>query len=64
MQVSTQLQISPFIVTFWTVLVVKYGCKQVRNIPIIVSKLLTIAIRSGCALRLESQRTPFSGTGC
>ena len=50
-------------ISFATNLAANFGCYQFRIMPEIVSKLLHIAIWSGCAVWLESKQTPFSWTG-
>ena len=44
-------------------LAANFGCNRLKFMPEIVSKLDCAYIWSGCALRLESEQTPFSCTG-
>ena len=46
-----------------TDLAANFGCCRIRIMPDIISKLWRAAIWSRCAVRLESEQTPFSWTG-
>ena len=50
-------------ISFATDLAANLGCNRFRITPDIISKLLCAAIWSRCAVRLESEQTPFPGTG-
>ena len=50
-------------ISFATDLAANFGCNRFRIMPDIVSKLLRPAIWSWCALRVESEQTPFPRTG-
>ena len=45
------------------ILAASFGCYRFRTMPDIVSKHLRAAISSSCAFRIESDPTPFPGTG-
>ena len=50
-------------ISFATYLAANFGCNRFRITPDIVSKLLRAAIWSRCAVRFESEQTPFPRTG-
>ena len=50
-------------ISFATDLAANFGCNRFRITPDIVSKLLRAAIWSRCAVRFESEQTPFPRTG-
>ena len=50
-------------ISFATYLAANFGCNQFRITPDIVSKLLRAAIWSCCAVRFESEQTPFPRAG-
>ena len=50
-------------ISFATDLAANFGCYRFRIMPDIVSKLLRAAIWSRCAVRFESEQTPFPRTG-
>ena len=50
-------------ISFATYLAANFGCNRFRIMPDIVSKILRAAIWSCCAVRFESEQTPFPRTG-
>ena len=50
-------------ISFATDLAANFGCNRFRIMPDIVSKILRAAIWSRCAVRFESEQTPFPRTG-